>query len=102
MLRVTAVMDVSVNVGLDPLAWSDDFPEFLRVDQPAGKVQWITAKTRIVVRHDNRWLRLQPVEGSSQPFQLRFPNCAWCDHRLLQRIEQEEVGVLRFDDGNMS
>ncbi len=102
MYRVAPIMDVSVDVGFDPLPRSDDFPEFLRVDQTAGKVQWITAETWIVVRDNNCRLGRQTVEGRGKPSELQIANRSLSHHRLLQRVEQKEVGVLCLDDGNVS
>ena len=56
----------------------------------------------VVMGHDNRWLRLRPVQSGGEPFQLLSTDGSLGHHRLLQRVEQKEVGMLRFDDGNLS
>ncbi len=103
MLRQRSVVNVAVDVGFHVLPRSQQFPEFLRIDQAARKVQRIAAEPGVVVRDDDRRLVGVAIKNRGQPAALFGTNRALSHHRLLQRTSERSCvpglhdDVLRFD-----
>jgi hypothetical protein len=93
------VVRVAEEEGLYVRARDEYVEQGLRIREPSSRPELRTVG--LVMYEDNTWPLAVSIQRSLKPAELLLPQEAGCHIRLIQRVQQEEVGALHLYHADM-